>query len=125
MQSHTETTIPLIDRTELWFSIKDEEVSPETRLWRAVLVRSFQDAVGYTNITNAAQHRQAISYAQNWFLDPPPSYRAVCQYADIDADEMRGFALTVITQYRERGIQPDFIASKRRKPRRRQVQEAA
>lgn len=75
-----------------------EETSPrvgEIALWRRVIITALFD---FCNMDSNPDVRMAREKAQRWLLYNERQYRAVCAFADVDADKLRRMVLEITEQ---------------------------
>jgi len=94
---------------------REPELPPESNLWLAVLQRAVDDAMGIRLLEAGERTREyTIATAQAWFWGGRDGYRAICEAAGVDADELRqsvmrevGEPLPVRTGPRKRVLVPN------------------
>lgn len=111
------TDLIAVAYTDFWFDSLEPERTPAQRLWLAVIMRTLQDALGLTNLGATAAHHHMVKIAQNFFLEPSPSFMRTCAFADVDARGLRERVLPMVRRYQQTGEQPKFITDKQLKPR--------
>lgn len=70
-------------------------VSPETALWRAVILRAMRDAAGDVETSNLKRDAQLIPVriAQGWFRRADEGFQTICDLAGLDAYCVRRAAM--------------------------------
>jgi len=67
-------------------SMIDKTLEPENKLWRAVVLNAFDDTL--INASDRKASLQKIN-AHNWIIHGSRDYEIVCEWALLDADEMK------------------------------------
>ena len=67
-------------------SVIDKKLSPEHKLWRAVVINAFDDTM--ITLSDRKSSVQKIE-AHNWILQESRDYRKVCEWALLDPEEMK------------------------------------
>ena len=67
-------------------SVIDKKLSPEHKLWRAVVINAFDDTM--ITLSDRKSSVQKIE-AHNWILQESRDYREVCEWALLDPEEMK------------------------------------
>ena len=78
---------------ELKTEQNEEELSPETRLWRAVIQRAFEDVI------YPGMERALIMFkyqAHLWFVDDKKNFKLVCSLSGISEELVRGKYLEMV-----------------------------
>ena len=70
-------------------------MSPETALWRAVILRAMRDAAGDVETSNLKRDAQliAVRIAQGWFRRADEGFQTICDLAGLDAYCVRRAAM--------------------------------
>lgn len=68
----------------------------ETDLWRAVIERALDDALGRTGGGSKGEKAHYIASARAWFRNFSPNFRRVCEWAGLDPVAVREGALVKI-----------------------------
>ena len=69
--------------TEMAAEIIRNDKSPEQRLFQAIVLQAFEDAL---TTHGSKQESYLKKDAHDWFLDKPKSFDSVCWYAGFDPD---------------------------------------
>jgi len=73
--------------------IKDNKLSPEQKLWRAVMATAIFDALHAPNRTKKGKYKvftelYDIEDARTWFKERDGNFDLVCEALDLDADKV-------------------------------------
>jgi len=73
--------------------IKDNKLSPEQKLWRAVMATAIFDALHTPNRTKKGKYKvftelYDVQDARTWFKERDGNFDLVCEALDLDADKV-------------------------------------
>jgi len=73
--------------------IKDNKLSPEQKLWRAVMATAIYDALHTPNHTKKGKYKiftelYDIEDARTWFKNKDGNFETACEALDLDADKV-------------------------------------
>jgi hypothetical protein len=113
---------------QIWFDSNGwgDEPTVEEKLWRSVLSRAVLDALGHTSLPKGSMtQKRSVQNAQEFFMEPHPSFFRVCEAACIDARLAHNTMIVAITEYRDTGAVPGIVAAKSNQGRPRKLKVAA
>lgn len=100
---------------DMGYSLQCEPIR-EVALWRAVMARAINDAIG-KDIKQGQQVSIIQCRAQRWIYEGDNDFRKVCQYAGLDAEEVHFKVLDFITRPTSSNTAPNSRTMKRFKHR--------
>jgi len=84
---------------------KETKLSPEQKLWRAVMATAIYDALHTPNHTKKGKYkvfteRYDIQDARTWFKNRDGNFETACEALDLDADKVHKQMVQKIKQVR-------------------------
>ena len=82
-----------VNKNPCQLELKDLKLSPEQKLWRAVMATAIYDALHTPNRTRKGKYkvfteRYDIEDARTWFKERDGNFETACEALDLDSDKV-------------------------------------
>ena len=94
-----------VNSSAIQLESKETKLSPEQKLWRAVMATAIYDALHTPNHTKKGKYkvfteRYDIQDARTWFKNRDGNFETACEALDLDADKVHKQMVQKIKQVR-------------------------
>ena len=94
-----------VNSSAIQLESKETKLSPEQKLWRAVMATAIYDALHTPNRTKKGKYkvfteRYDIQDARTWFKNRDGNFETACEALDLDADKVHKQMVQKIKQVR-------------------------